>query len=70
MQEPLATCFHFGFQLSLFFDPEDGGDMFLRKVGLQRTTPHYIPEDRTLHNHRCENLGSYKSPIVWVAVMF
>jgi hypothetical protein len=25
----LATCFHAGFLLSLFFDPEDGGDMFL-----------------------------------------
>jgi hypothetical protein len=22
----------------------------------QRTTRHYISEDRTLHNHRCENL--------------
>jgi hypothetical protein len=24
----------------------------------QRTTRRYIPEDRTLHNHRCENLRS------------
>jgi hypothetical protein len=24
----------------------------------QRTTRHYIPEQRTLHNHRCENLKS------------
>jgi hypothetical protein len=29
-------------------------------VGFQRTTPRYIPEDRTLHNHRCENLKSYR----------
>jgi hypothetical protein len=29
----LATCFHAGFLRSLFFDPEDGGDMFLRNVG-------------------------------------
>jgi hypothetical protein len=28
----LATCFHAGFLLGLF-DPEDGGDMFLRNVG-------------------------------------
>jgi hypothetical protein len=25
----LATCFHAGFLLDLFFYPEDGGDMFL-----------------------------------------
>jgi hypothetical protein len=25
--------FHAGFLLGLFFDPEDGGDMFLQKVG-------------------------------------
>jgi hypothetical protein len=30
----LATCFHAGFLLGLFLDPEDGGDMFLRNVGL------------------------------------
>jgi hypothetical protein len=29
----LATCFHAGFLLSLVFDPEDGGDIFLRNVG-------------------------------------
>jgi hypothetical protein len=28
-------------------------------VDFQRTTRRYIPEVRTLHNHRCENLKSY-----------
>jgi hypothetical protein len=27
----------------------------------QRTTRHYIPEDRTLNDHSCENLKSYNS---------
>jgi hypothetical protein len=29
----LSTCFHAGFLLRLFFGPENGGYMFLRKVG-------------------------------------
>jgi hypothetical protein len=28
-------------------------------VDFQRTTRHCIPEDSTVHNHRCENLKSY-----------
>jgi hypothetical protein len=28
-----TTCFHAGFLLGLFFDPVDGGDMFLQNVG-------------------------------------
>jgi hypothetical protein len=49
---------HAGFCIGLFFNPEDGGNIFLRKVGFDfaQTTRRYIPEDRTLHNHRCENL--------------
>jgi hypothetical protein len=31
----------------------------------QQTTWHYIPEDSTLHNHRCENLKSYIHRIVY-----
>jgi hypothetical protein len=28
-------------------------------VEFQQNIPHYIPEDSTLHNHRCENLKSF-----------
>jgi hypothetical protein len=31
------------------------------EVDFQHATRRYIPEDRTLHNHRCENLKSYNS---------
>jgi hypothetical protein len=55
----LVTCFHADFLPGLFFDPEDGGDMFLQTlVHFQLTTWHYIPEGRTLRDHRCENLIS------------
>jgi hypothetical protein len=30
----------------------------------QRTTLHYIPEDRTLQNHRYENLKSYGTEFI------
>jgi hypothetical protein len=29
----LATCIHTGFFLELFFDPEEGGEIFIRNVG-------------------------------------
>jgi hypothetical protein len=32
-QKEISTCFHAGFLLGLFLDPEDGGYMFLRNVG-------------------------------------
>jgi hypothetical protein len=90
----------------IFFDPEDGGDIFLRNVGCnstdytaslstcvlavfaepisstlkmealcssetsvstQLTTRRHIPEDNTLHNHRCENFKSYMCQIGWNA---
>jgi hypothetical protein len=36
--------------------------MFLRNVSpSQQTTRRHIPEDDTLHNHRCGNLKSYIS---------
>jgi hypothetical protein len=33
-------------------------------VDTQRTTRRYIPEDCTLHNHRCEKIKSYRVAIV------
>jgi hypothetical protein len=32
-------------------------------VDTQRTIWRYIPEDRTLHNHSCENIKSYNIPV-------
>jgi hypothetical protein len=34
---------------------------FETTLSFQQTTWRYIPEDKTLHNHRCENLKSYIS---------
>jgi hypothetical protein len=33
VESQLLACVHVGFLLSLFFDPENGGDIFLRNVG-------------------------------------
>jgi hypothetical protein len=48
---------------------EDGGDMFPEaSVATQQTTWRHIPEDDTLHNHRCENLKSYISILLFVKI--
>jgi hypothetical protein len=50
-----------GFLLGLFFDLKmEATCSFKRSVDFWWTTLHYIPEDRTLHNHHCENLKSDK----------
>jgi hypothetical protein len=42
----------------IYFDVESARSSETSVV-FQRTTRHYIPEDRTLHCHRCENVKSY-----------
>jgi hypothetical protein len=37
-----------------------------RLVDFQRTIRRYIPEDRTLDNHRCENIKSYKGNLICI----
>jgi hypothetical protein len=38
-------------------------------VDFKRTTRRYIPEDSTLHNHRCENLNCYIGLLdLWVEI--
>jgi hypothetical protein len=34
-------------------------------VGFHQTTYRYIPEDRTVHNHRCENLNPTENSSVF-----
>lgn len=52
-----AVCYY---EIFLFFDPGNRGDMLLRNVSwLWSTTQSYIPEDCVLDTHRCETLKSY-----------
>jgi hypothetical protein len=47
----ILCCYllHANFLLCLFFDPEDGGNMFLQNISFPRPTRRHIPDDRTLH---------------------
>jgi hypothetical protein len=35
-------------------------------VDFQQTTRRYIPEDRTIHNQRCENLTSFNTSLHFI----
>jgi hypothetical protein len=35
----IATCFHAGFLLGLFFDPEDGGDVPPKTTAVRTSNP-------------------------------
>jgi hypothetical protein len=55
-----VTCFQVCFLRDLFFDLENGPEIFPRmSVDFQRTTQCYIPGDITRYHHRCENLKPY-----------
>jgi hypothetical protein len=58
-----------GLLFSLLFNPEDGGDMFLRNVGCPRTTPRYDTEHHTLEYLERLSLidftGRWKARIVY-----
>jgi hypothetical protein len=53
------------------FDPEDGGDMFLRNLGRLSTdyVTLYLGRQKK-HNHGCENLEPYMPSFVLLEVCF
>jgi hypothetical protein len=55
----LSKCFHAVFLLASSTLMMEATCSSETSVDFQRTTRRYIPEDRTLHNHWCENLKSY-----------
>jgi hypothetical protein len=58
----MTACYklHAGFMLGLFLAPKIAVTCSSEmSVDFQRTAGRCIPEDRTLHNFRCENLKSY-----------
>jgi hypothetical protein len=56
----LATCFVLVSHLVYSSTLKRGATCFSEaSVEFQRSTRRYIPEDRTVHNHRCDSLKSY-----------
>jgi hypothetical protein len=58
-----AACFHADFLLGLFFDPEDGGDMFYRNAGLlsMEYTALYPTAVRTSNSTREKSLAPVRN---------
>jgi hypothetical protein len=55
----LATCFMLIFCLNYSSTLKMEATCSSEASDFQLTTRRYIPEDRIIHNHRCENLKSY-----------
>jgi hypothetical protein len=63
---PPSSLLYASFLLNLFFDPADGGDMFLRNIGWLSTD--YTALYPRRYNHRYDNLRFYIVMfIVWTA---
>jgi hypothetical protein len=55
----LIQSFRHYTQYARRYIPEDTTTILSYITEDRRTTRRYIPKNRTLHNHRCENLKSY-----------
>jgi hypothetical protein len=56
-------CMAYSFTLKM--EAKCFSDIF---VEFERTTRHYIPENKTLHTHRCEHFDSYNQFLVQIFV--
>jgi hypothetical protein len=67
----LGTCLSRWFLAQLIFSTLKMEATFssITSVDTQRTTRRYIPEDGTLHNHRCENIKSYTVEIYFKVLL-
>jgi hypothetical protein len=57
----LVSCFAYYSNLKM-----EAAHSSENSIDFQRTKRYYIPEDRTVHNHRCENLKFYMDNVMLV----